>query len=40
MIVRGASVAFTALLWDSHIYATTADVPKAFIESALAPIPA
>ena len=40
MIVRDDSVAFTALLRHSDIYVTTADVPKAFISSALAPISA
>ena len=37
MIVRDDGVAFTALLRHSDIYVTTADIPRAFISSALPP---
>jgi len=40
MIVREDGVAFTALLRHSDIYVTTADVPKAFIALAFAPVAA
>ena len=40
MIVREDGVAFTAILRHTDIYVTTAEIPKAFVESALTPVTA
>jgi hypothetical protein len=40
MIVRDDGVSFIALLRHTDIYVTTAEIPKAFIESVLAPVTA